>query len=174
MNRRLESLQLSPSDYRNLLTAVASPVYDRECHLDVQTGDVHWFSPFQLEYDAVPDAEDPEWVHDVYKDRLRIWRDDSGRFLEVPNHSYQALMRDMKDFLDEVSDGNLCDRLRSAVYDRDEKRFEAILSEDGESTKRQWRDYRKERVRSRVNDWLRRQGYLLNIGDKSFEQQRAD
>ena len=156
----METVEMSAEAVEDLCTAFKYNQFDTECYLDTESGEVVWFSADTPPVDGEPDGEDPEWVHEAYEKRMAIWNDDKGRFLEVPPSDIAEACADMAAFLEEC-DGHLAEKFSSTGrHQRAFETFKRTVERDPEY-RREWRQFRHERVVDRICDWLELQGYEL-------------
>ena len=138
----METVEMSEEAVSDLCTAFQYNQYDTECYLDTETGEVVWFSADAPPVDGEPDGEDPEWVHEAYEKRMAIWNDDMAAFLEE-------------------CDGGLAEKFSSTGrHRRAFETFKRTVERDPEY-RREWRQFRHERVVGRICEWLELQGYEL-------------
>lgn len=159
----MEPIELSPSQYRDLRTAFEQSSYDTECYLDTDEGRVLWFSPEAPGVDREPEEDAPEWKREAWEKRRQVWEDDAGRFLRVPPADPSDVRDDIEVFLDEHADARIRERLGSERPTRDSfEPFRRAVERDPEARER-WREFRRERTRDRIDEWLELKGYEVVV-----------
>lgn len=157
----MKTVEMEESAYEDLRTAFQHNQYDTECYLDTEDGSVIWFSADTPPVDGEPDGDDPQWVHEAYEKRMKIWQDDNGRFLEVPPGDLTDACEDMQAFLDEHASEHLARKFASSGRNRGVfENFRRAVERHPED-KRAWRKFRRERCCQRIREWLELQGYTL-------------
>ncbi|MBS3782214.1 MAG: hypothetical protein KGY66_08470 [Candidatus Thermoplasmatota archaeon] len=91
------------------------------------------------------------------KNKKKIEQDDEGRYIKVPSTDSREGYRDMQDFIQTVDDKDLREKLRIAIDGKGAfRRFKDVLKRYPEERER-WFEFKDERTRKRVLEWLERQ-----------------
>ena len=157
----MQDIEIAEKAFEDLRTAFEHNGYETERYLDTEHGKVIWFSADTPPVDGEPDDEEPEWVHEAYQKRMRVWKDGNGRFLEVPPGDLSDRVEDMERFLSKHADTHLREQFERGGKSRARlEAFERALERDA-AQRHRWRKFRKERTCERIRDWLELQGYRL-------------
>jgi hypothetical protein len=161
----MKSIEMTDEAFADLRNAFRENRRDTECFLDIEQGRVIWFSGDALGVADEPGDDAPDWLEEKYDERLQIWRDDTGRYLEVPPQDVTESCDDMEMFLDEEATDRLVEQFASSeIHRRTYERFADAVERDALNRER-WREFRRERVGERVREWLELQGYRIEIVD---------
>lgn len=162
----MDTIELDRSDYQDLRTAFEQSSYDTECYLDTREGGVLWFSPDAPGVDREPDEDAPEWKREAYEKRRAVWEDDSGRFLRVPPADPSDVRDDIEVYLEEHAGPRLRKRLGEDRPTRESfEPFRQAVERDPEAREK-WQEFRRERTRERIDEWLDLKGYELEIDEE--------
>ncbi len=134
------------TDLDELAAAFDDSSYEHRYYLDVQTGEVLFFSDY---CDENADLEQ------------EISEDESGRYLALETGSSEEGFGDMAAFIEAIAPGSLRDRLCSALERKKPFRHfnDALESCPGE--RERWFRFKDGRLRERVIRWARQQGLEL-------------
>ena len=161
----MQTIEIAQRAFEDLRTAFQHNSFETECYLDTEQGRVLWFSADTppVNGNGEPDGEDPEWVHEAYGKRMKVWNDGNGRFLEVPPGSIAERISDMEAFLDKQADGRLRERFHKGGKSSVRlESFERAIERDGRQ-RQKWRKFCKQRTCDRIEEWLELQGYRLTV-----------
>lgn len=163
MKRERTMVEISPQALSDLRTAFEQMRLQVECYLDTETGKVLWFSDYDAHFDGEPAEDEPEWVHRAWRKRMRVWKDDRGRYLEVPPGDMQDNCRDMKGFLEQCDDQMLCEQFEGAAPTRHMYKAFVHTVERDPMQRRKWMKYREKCLERRIENWLDLNGYEMAV-----------
>jgi len=88
------------------------------------------------------------------KNKKKIERDEEGRYVKIPSTDSREGYRDMQDFIRTVDDEHLEEKLWIAIDGKGAfRRFKKVLTRYPDVRER-WFEFKDERTRERVVDWL--------------------
>ncbi|MFW6065118.1 MAG: UPF0158 family protein [Candidatus Natronoplasma sp.] len=97
------------------------------------------------------------------KNKEKIEEGDEGRYVKVPSAESHEGYRDMQDFILTVEDEDLREKLLIAIDGKGGfRRFKDVLGRYPDVRER-WFEFKEERVKKRVKEWLERVG--IEVGD---------
>jgi catechol 2,3-dioxygenase-like lactoylglutathione lyase family enzyme len=140
----------------------AEVVLDMSWHLDTQTGKVLMIGG-DLSFDATdPPDEFPEdasdWEREAWEDCRMVADDTSGRFQEIPQRDRRGAWQVMADFVAEVPDPRMRERLQMAIAGKGAfGRFKDALHHD-DDVREKWFEYEQARKREWAEEWLEELG----------------
>jgi len=140
----------------------AEVVLDMSWHLDTQTGKVLMIGG-DLSFDATdPPDEFPEdasdWEREAWEDCRMVADDTSGRFQEIPQRDRRDAWQVMADFVAEVPDPRMRERLQMAIAGKGAfGRFKDALHHD-DDVREKWFEYEQARKREWAEEWLEELG----------------
>jgi hypothetical protein len=134
------------TDLDELAAAFDDSSYEHRYYLDVQTGEVLFFSDY---CDENADLEQ------------EISEDESGRYVALETESSEEGFGDMAAFIEVIAPGSLRDRLCSALERKKPFRHFKDILESCPGERERWFHFKDERLRERVLQWARQQGLEL-------------
>lgn len=170
-------------DYPALMQAIShyDPLGETNYYFDTQTGEVLMVSDYAEEEARLFDDPDPIDSPDIRLAWYRLWQDGEigeelpeadeaamservetflKRFLPLPAADSHESYRDMIDFAGTVTDPHLTELLDVALTGKGAfRRFKDVLLGYPEERER-WFVFKDERLRKRVDDWLRQHGIV--------------
>ena len=102
------------------------------------------------------------WDAEAVLEAHRIDCDYGDRYLEVPRDETSEAYADMEAFIATVADPRLCNRSQLAISDRDAFRYFKDVLLDYADERERWFEFKNERVRKRVLEWLADEGLEPN------------
>ena len=164
MVRQKPNVELTREAFIDLRTAFQEADVAFECFLDKETGRVIWCSDHTAPVDGDADGDEPTWVHASREQRIDIWRNGDGRFLEVPAEAVGDRWQDIQAFWRTADAPSCADRFEGAPPNRQTiRRFRRWLEHHPEQDRR-WREFRNKRTEGRIRSWLRTEGFGMTIG----------
>ena len=128
------------------------------CYLDTETGRV--FSILGSVMDDVEEGNEesikdyPEWMKEEVIDAEAVLSDEKRRFVEIPKISSHEAYEFMEEFVSNIKDERIRDRLFRAIQGKGAfRRFKDTISEWPDLEKR-WYEYKDESIKKEVLDWL--------------------
>jgi len=142
-------------DMAGLMSAFEDAAWETNYFLDVETGEVLMFMNEDFHYvDEIPDEPLPEWRQEWLEKAKAVWLGRGERYLSVPEADSHRAYGDMEDFIFTVEDEHLRELLWVAIEGRGAfGRFKGVLANHPRERER-WFQFKDDRVRRRVLDWL--------------------
>jgi hypothetical protein len=163
MVRQTPEVRLSRDAFIDLRTAFRQVDVTFECFLDTQSGRVIWCSDHTAPVDGELDGDAPGWMHASKRKRLEIWRDATGRYLEVPSADVETRWQDMQAFRRQADHDALENCFNGAPPNRRTiRRFGRWLQRHPQMS-RTWQSFLNQRIEGRIRAWLRDHGMGLRI-----------
>ena len=174
-----ESLRPVKVDFEALETAFEDVGLDHGHFLDLETGEVIMVtdetkdmleeicdealqddSDSMAILDAIEASELHEWQKEALREADSVEQGLGVRYIPVPGGDSDEGFRDMEAFADTVSSQQFADLLRNALEGSGPfRRFKDTLQVD-EKERRRWFEFKQQRLRERITDWLETEGYL--------------
>jgi len=158
----LKKLNVDLDEVVDAMEQGAEVVLDMSWHLDTQTGNVLMIGG-DLSFDATdPPDEFPEdasdWEREAWEDCRMVADDTSGRFQEIPQRDRRDAWQVMADFVAEVPDPRMRERLETAIAGKGAfGRFKDALHHD-DDVREKWFEYEQARKREWAEEWLEELG----------------
>jgi len=158
----LKKLNVDLDEVVDAMEQGAEVVLDMSWHLDTQTGKVLMIGG-DLSFDATdPPDEFPEdasdWEREAWEDCRMVADDTSGRFQEIPQRDRRDAWQVMADFVAEVPDPRMRERLQMAIAGKGAfGRFKDALHHD-DDVREKWFEYEQARKREWAEEWLEELG----------------
>jgi len=158
----LKKLNVDLDEVVDAMEQGAEVVLDMSWHLDTQTGNVLMIGG-DLSFDATdPPDEFPEdasdWEREAWEDCRMVADDTSGRFQEIPQRDRRDAWQVMADFVAEVPDPRMRERLQMAIAGKGAfGRFKDALHHD-DDVREKWFKYEQARKREWAEEWLEELG----------------
>ena len=163
-------------DLGELVFAFDSGIDEAQYYLDLETGKVVLVTDdtgFQLEaiweeldenpsheatLEAIRNYNVPDWQKDALCEAAQVELDFGSRYIAVPHGDSHEGYRDMEVFIENIEDEHLAKLLEVAIQGRGAfGRFKGILARYPK-TREHWFEFKDERLRQRVLDWLDSEG----------------
>jgi hypothetical protein len=111
--------------------------------------------PFAHALDA---SELPDWQKEVVREAFQVEHGLCERYIEIPSLRSDEAYQDMQEFVAAIENSRIQARLEVAIEGRGVfRRFRDELAQHPRERER-WFDYKRERMRARVMDWLENEG----------------
>lgn len=153
-------------------------IVEMSWHLDTQTGKV-----LMIGGDLSFDADDPpdefpddasDWEREAWEEACAVAGDTSGRFEEIPQRDKREAWQIMADFVEEVPDPRMRERLQAAIAGKGAfGRFKDALHHDPE-VRSKWFEYEQARKREWAEEWLEELGIESTWSPPVVKQKASD
>lgn len=147
-------------------------------YLDTDTGEIKMIGgDVSFELDELGD-EPPEdlkdWELDAWNDAKEVRDDTRGRFVEIDGRESHDAWQVMADFVEEVRDPRMKERLERAIAGKGAfRRFKDELYND-EETREKWFEFEAESKREWAREWLEELGIESTWSPPVVRQKQAD
>jgi hypothetical protein len=122
-----------------------------ESYYDEQSQTVDWENAFENEHI-------PDWQREPLQNADRVEAGFGSRFIAIPSEESHEGYRDMEAFIATVRQRRLQERLERAISGRGAFRYFKDVLLDYPAERERWFQFKQERLRQRILDWLEAMG----------------